>query len=130
MKQILVGRTAMITVPFAETSISLFGTIIPGVSVVTDAVTASYQKAILNTPVGSDLVASVARVLLLTKSIGNTESTNPNDKFRFWKAAPTGRMEFGFDLANQRVYQAEFIAYPDASQDFSLGVFGNVNAAA
>src|SRR5882724_94843 len=130
MKQILVGRTAMITVPFAETSISLFGTIIPGVSVVTDAVTASYQKAILNTPVGSDLVASVARVLLLTESIGNTESTNPNDKFRFWKAAPTGRMEFGFDLENQRVYQVEYIAYPDATQDFSLGVFGNVNATA
>jgi hypothetical protein len=127
MKQVLVGRTAMITVPFAETSVSLFGMIIPGVSVMVLS-GSSAAKALLNTPVGSDLVASVARALLLTKSIGNTESTTPNDKFRFWKAAPTGRMEFGFDLENQRVYQVEFFAYPDANQEFSLGVFGSVSA--
>lgn len=130
MKQILVGRTAMVTVPFAETSISLFKDIIVGVSYVTDATVASNQKVIINTPVGMDLVASAAKALLLTKSIGNTESAKANDKFRFWKAAPTGRMEFGFDLENQRVYQVEFFAYPDSTQDFSLGVFGDVSAVA
>lgn len=130
MKQILVGRTAQVTVPFAETSLSLFATIIPGASYVSGTGATSGQKAIINTPVGMDLVASLAQALLLTKSIGNTESTLSGDKFRFFKAAPTGRIEFNFDLENQRVYQVEFFAYPDQNQNFALGAFGNATASA
>jgi hypothetical protein len=128
MKQILVGRNAMITVPFAENNVSLFAIIIPGASAVTDSVSSDSQKVIINTPVGLDLVASVAQSLLLTKAIGNTESSDANDKFRFFKAAPTGRIEFSFDLENQRVYQVEFTAFPDATQDFALGVWGDTAA--
>ncbi|HXH10783.1 MAG TPA: hypothetical protein VNP04_13605 [Alphaproteobacteria bacterium] len=127
MKQVLVGRTAMVTVPFAESKVSLFATIIPGASAVTDAVSSESQKVIINTPIGKDLV-TIAKSLRLVKAIGNTESSDPNDVFRFFKAGPTGRIEFSFDLENQRVYSVEFFAYPDSTQDFALGVWGDINA--
>lgn len=127
MGQILVGRNATVTVPFAESKVSLFAQIIPGASAVTDGVSADSQKVIINTPVGLDLV-TIAKSLKLVKAIGNTESSDPNDVFRFFKAGPTGRIEFGFDLENQRVYNVEFVAYPDSSQDFALGVFGDESA--
>ena len=128
MKQILVGRNAMVTVPFAEGHVSLLALIIPGASAVTDSVSSDSQKIVINTPIGLDLVASVAQSLLLTKAVGNTESSDANDKFRFFKAAPTGKIEITFDLENQRVYQVEFTAFPDATQDFALGIWGDENA--
>jgi len=128
MKQILVGRTCMVTIPFAESKVSLFATIIPGASAVTDSVSSDSQKVIINTPIGLDLLASVAQSLVLTKSVGNTKSSDPNNVFRFFKAAPTGRIEFSFDLENQRVYEVEFSCFPDSTQDFALGVWGDTLA--
>jgi len=128
MKQILIGRTCMVTIPFAESKVSLFATIIPGASAVTDSVSTESQKVIINTPIGLDLLASVAQSLVLTKSVGNKKSTDPNNVFRFYKAAPTGRIEFSFDLENQRIYEVEMTCFPDSTQDFSLGEFGDQNA--
>jgi len=128
MKQIIVGRNASITIPFAETDLSLMSKIIPGASLVTDAVTATKKKVIINTPIGSDMVASVAQALLLIKAIGNTASTNENDKFRFFKAAPSGELEFAFSIEDQRVWEVEFTAYPDSTQSFAIGVFGDISA--
>ena len=125
MKQILVGRNATITVPFAETDLTLMSKLIPGASLVTDAVTATKKKVIVNTPIGSDLVASVAQALLLIKAIGNTASTDLTDQFRFFKAAPSGELEFAFSIEDQRVWEVEFTAYPDSTQNFAIGVFGD-----
>lgn len=128
MKSILVGRTCMVTIPFAEYQVSLFATIIPGASAVTDAISSDSRKVIINTPIGLDLVASASKSLVLTKSIGNTKSTDPNNVFRFFKAAPTGRIEFSFDLENQRTFEIEMTIFPDADQDFALGVWGDRDA--
>jgi len=86
------------------------------------------KKTIINTPVGADLVASAALSLLLIKAIGNVSSSNLNDRFRFFKAAPTGEVEFSFSIEDQRVFEVEFTAYPDADQSFALGVFGDEGA--
>lgn len=130
MKQIVVGRNATIKVPFAETDLSLMSKIIPLASFVQDVTTATKQKTVINTPVGSDLVASAAKALLLIKAIGGTASTDANDQFRFFKAAPSGEVEFAFSIEDQRVWEVEFTAYPDSTQDFALGVFGDESAAA
>ena len=129
LKQIMIGRNATITIPFAETDIALFSKIIPLASLVTDAVTPTKQKTIINTPIGSDLVASAARSLLLIKAIGNTASTDANDVFRFFKASPSGEVEFSFSVDDQRVYETEFTAYPDSTQSYAIGVFGDITAA-
>ena len=130
LKQIITGRNATITIPFAETSIELFSKMIPLASFVQDATTATKQKTIINTPIGSDLVASASKSLLLIKSIGGTASTDANDVFRFFKAAPSGEVEFAFSVDDQRVYETEFTAYPDSTQSFAIGVFGDIAATA
>lgn len=130
MKQIIVGRNATIKVPFAETDLTLMSKLIPGASLVTDAVTSTKKKVFLNTPIGSDMVASVAQALLLIKAIGNTASTNLNDQFRFFKAAPSGKLEFSFSIEDQRIWEVEYTAYPDSTQNFSLGTFGDPAATA
>lgn len=127
-KQILVGRNATIKVPFAETDLALMAKIIPLASHVIDSVDSSKKKTVINTPIGADLVASAAQSLLLIKAIGNTESTNANDRFRFYKATPQGELEFSFSIEDQRVFEVEFVAYPDINQDFALGVFGDESA--
>jgi len=127
MKEILVGRNAMIKTPFAETNLSLMATIIPFASFVQGTV-GSAKKTIINTPIGSDLLASAANSLRLTKVIGGVSSTNANDVFRFFKAAPSGRIEFDFSIEKQRIFTVDWTAYPDSTQSFHLGVFGDATA--
>jgi len=129
MKQILVGRNVVVRCPFAETDLAKISSFIPLASGVTDATSATQKKVIINTPVGADLVASASAQLKLTKSIGSATSTDPNDVFKFFKAAATGAVEVNFSIEDQRVWEVEFQVYPDASQDFALGVFGDENAA-
>ena len=128
MKQIVVGRTATIKVPFAETNLSLMSKIIPLASYVADTFDPTLAKTLLNTPIGSDLLASAAYSLRLTKAIGAVKSSNTNDVFRFYKAAPSGKVEFAFSIKDQRVFETEFTAYPDSTQSYSLGVFGSEQA--
>lgn len=129
MKQILIGRTATIKIPFAETDLLLMSKIIPLASHVTDSVTATNKKTIINTPIGSDLLASAAFSLKITKAIGAVKSSATNDVFRFYKAAPSGKVEFAFSIKDQRVFETEFTAYPDATKSYALGVFGTEAAA-
>ena len=117
----------MIKTPFAETNLSLMATIIPFASFVQGTV-GSAKKTIINTPIGSDLLASAANSLRLTKVIGGVSSTNANDVFRFFKAAPSGRIEFDFSIEKQRIFTVDWTAYPDSTQSFHLGVFGDATA--
>lgn len=121
-KQILVGRNATIKIPFAETDLELMSKIIPLASYSTDG---TKEKTIINTPIGSDLLASASNSLKLTKAIGVSASTDANDVFRFYKAAPSGEVEFAFSIEDQRIFEVEFMAYPDSSNNFALGVFGD-----
>lgn len=129
LKQILVGRTATIRIPFAETDLLLMSKLIPAASHVIDSVDATKKKTIINTPIGKDILSAVANSLRLTKSIGGVASSNLNDRFRFFKAAPTGTVEFQFSIENQRIFATEWTAFADAAQDYALGVFGNEAAA-
>ena len=126
MKQILVGRNVQVVCPFAETDLTKLSSFVPLASVVTSGV---FQKAIINTPVGADLVASASQILQLTKSIGSATSTDPNDVFKFFKAAATGAVEVNFSIEDQRVWNVTFQVYPDSTQNFALGVFGDSNIA-
>lgn len=126
MKQILVGRNVQVVCPFAETDLTKLSSFVPLTSVV---VSGAFQKTIINTPVGADLVASASQILKLTKSIGSATSTDPNDAFKFFKAAATGAVEVNFSIEDQRVWNVTFQVYPDSTQNFALGVFGDENIA-
>lgn len=129
LKQILVGRTAIIRIPFAETDLLLMSKLVPAASFVTDQVDATKKKVVINTPIGKDILSAVANSMKLTKSIGGVKSSNGNDVFRFFKAAPTGVVEFQFSIENQRVFSTQWMAFADSAQDYALGVFGNEAAA-
>lgn len=126
MKQILVGRNVTVKCPFAETNMTKLSSFIPLMSVVASG---AFAKAILNTPVGADLVASASKILQLTKSIGSATSTDANDVFKFFKAAATGAVEVNFSIEDQRIWEVEFTVYPDSTQSFALGVFGDSSIA-
>jgi len=128
MKQILVGRNVLVRCPFAETSLDLISSFIPLTSGVVDSVSADKKHVVINTPVGADLVASASKELRLTKSIGSATSTDPNDVFKFFKAAATGAVEVNFSIEDQRVWEVEFQIYPDQTQNFALGIFGDETA--
>ena len=129
MKQIVVGRTATIRCPFAETDLLLMSKIVPGASHVIDAVTSTKKKTVINTPIGRDLLSADAVSLRITKAIAGVVSSNSNDKFRFYKAAPSGRIETSFSIENQRIWTVDFTAFPDSTRNFDLGTFGNETAA-
>jgi hypothetical protein len=124
MKDILVGRNVTLTIPFAETDLQKLSSIIPLASV---SISGVFERADINTPVGADLVESAARLLRLTKSIGDSVSDDPNDAFVFYKVAAQGAVEVNFSIEDQRIWEVEARCYPDASNAFSLGVFGDHN---
>lgn len=124
MKDILVGRNITLTIPFAETDLTKLSTFIPLASV---SVSGVFERVNINTPVGADLVASAAQLLRLTKSIGDTTSTDPNDQFTFYQVAMKGAIEVTFSIEDQRIWEVEASVYPDASNGFALGVFGDYN---
>lgn len=122
MKDIIVGRNVTFTIPFAETDLTKLSTFIPLASV---SVSGAFERVDLNTPIGSDLLASGSQLMRITKTIGGVASTNLNDRFTFFNVATKGAVEVNFSIEDQRVWEVEAQAYPDASNGFALGVFGD-----
>lgn len=104
--QVITGMGATIKVPLAENtktnwalalnqSVSVGGHLIEGASIIG---TKLYDQA---------------ESLLLKKYVDGVASTDEADWIRFPRAAPTGNFSTSFGVANQRIIEVTFTAYPD-----------------
>lgn len=122
IKEIVMGRNASAKTPLAESTLETIVKLIPGGTLITDAVTPTKKKIDVTTGVGMDLY-SVADVLVLTPK----DSVDPNETITFPRAATPGSFSFAFRHDAERIYEATWMAYPDLTTG-ELIVFGDTTA--
>ncbi len=127
--QVITGMgPAEIDIPLAEWAMATLASVIPGAIQTTDAATPTKIKVTITPPIGTTL-RSLAKRLILKKVVGGVVSTNRADWVTFPVAAPICDLEMTYDATSQRVINAKFRAFPDASTG-ALYWFGDEDAAA
>lgn len=109
LNEYVLGRTAMVKVPMAETDLDKLLIAIPGSTLVTDATVVTKKKLLVKSDVGLALRSYADE--LVCAPIAQTATAN--DKFTMPIAAPKGEFKFAFKHDEERVYEVEFTGYPD-----------------
>lgn len=118
INEYIMGRTVSVKVPLAETTLENLAKIMPGATLVTDAVSKT-ARVDVPTGVGTSLL-DFAKTLTLHPI--NKPESDKSDDFVVHKAATAGALEFAYKLEDERIFNCEFKGYP--SEDgklFSVG---------
>lgn len=126
VNEYITGRTASVKTPLAETSLDRFQIMFPGSTIVTDATVSTKKKLNGNAAQGVSL-RSLADILTLhPKAI---ISTDKSQDFTLPVASPKGDISFAYKHNEERVYNVEFMGYPDLTTGL-LFVIGDKTATA
>lgn len=109
LNEYVLGRTAMVKVPMAETDVEKLAVAIPGSTLVTDSVDTTKKKLLVKSDVGLALRSYAQK--LVCDPIASTSTANQN--FTMPIAAPKGEFKFSFKHDEERIYEVEFTGYPD-----------------
>lgn len=110
VNEYITGRTAMVKVPLAETSLDRLQVAIPGSLIITDATTPSKKKLQGLTSIGTSLRTLADELILHPKPLPSNDKTQD---FILPTASPKGDLTFSFKHDEERVYNVEFTGYPD-----------------
>jgi hypothetical protein len=106
ISEYITGRSIVVRAPLAETTLENLAAIMPGTTVTGT----TNKKASVNTGVGTNLLA-IAEELRL-HPIGLDEADQSQDVV-IPLAASAGAARFAFKLDEERIFNAEFVGYPD-----------------
>jgi len=124
VNEYITGRTASVKCPLAETSLDRFLIMFPGSAIITDATVSTKKK--LNGVVGSGIsLRTLADILKLHPK--NIVSTDKSQDFTLPIASAKGDVQFAFKHNEERVYNVEFMGYPDLTTGL-LFVIGDTTA--
>lgn len=126
VNEYIMGRTVVVRVPLAESDLQLLVQVIPGSTLVTDAVTPTKIKLNIPTGVGTSL-RDLADVLLLHPT--NELTTYKAEDLTIPLAAPSGDLSFAYRHDEERVFMIEFVGYAENLTGL-LAVFGDASAVA
>lgn len=111
VKQVITGRTARVTVPFALYDLDKLAKVIPNATLVTDSTDQTKKKIQINANAGFDLT-QLAKKLVIKPT---DPSATPNDWITIPLAIPTTDIEYTYDTDNERVAKITFEAIPDTN---------------
>lgn len=126
INEYVIGRTVSVTVPMAETDLVKLNLVLPGSSIVTDAVTSTKKKLVVPNAVGQSLLAVADQ--LVCHPIARASSDRSQD-FVVPLTAPKGDLNFAFKLNEERIYNVVFTGYPDLTTG-TLFIMGDRTATA
>ena len=120
ISETIMGRECKIKVPLAETTLENLVKVMPGATLVTDGVDPTKKRVDVVNGVGINLL-SVAKVLVL-----HPQSLADNDysqDFNVPIAATAGALNFAYKLDQERIYDVNFMGYPNpvTRRLFSIG---------
>ena len=119
INEYVMGREVTVKCPLAETTLDNLVKIMPGATLVTDAVDPLKKVVNVNTGIGINL-RDIAQTLVLHPI--NKADTDKSDDFTVFKAATAGQLQFSYQLENERIFSCEFNGYPDdAGKLFAVG---------
>lgn len=122
VKRTITGRTAEVTVPFAEKDIEKMESIIPGSTLVVNANDPTKKRLDVNAGKVIDLL-TVAKKLVI---IPLAEGTTPEDYVTLYSAAPQANLEYTYSYDNELITNVTFVGFPD--DDANLISFGDPDA--
>lgn len=108
INEYIMGREVSVKVPMAETTLENLVRIMPGATLITDAVDPLKMVVNVSTAIGTNLL-DVAQALVL-RPVGKTDAS---EDFTVFKAGTAGALTFAYKLENERVFNVEFSGYPD-----------------
>jgi hypothetical protein len=123
VEDIIIGRVCMVKVPLAETTIDNLVAIMPGATKIVDGTTATTIKVEVKTGVGLSLLNLAQKLVLKPK-----EAIDDSENFTIPLAMAPGAMSFAYKIDEERIFMAEFKAYPDANG--VIYIFGDETAVA
>mgnify|MGYP003641048852 CR=1 FL=1 len=110
VNEFITGRTCTVKVPLAETTLDNLIAIMPGAVKVIDGTDVTSIKVIVSDSVGYSLRDNAAKLVLTPKN-----AVDSSEDFTVPLAMAPGAMSFKYMVDEERVYMAEFKAYPDAA---------------
>jgi hypothetical protein len=109
----------MVKVPLAESTVANLAAIMPGAYLNVAA-----DRVDVIPGAGIDLITT-AKTLIL-RPLG---ATGTEEDFVVWKASTGGGLEFNYDNQAERVFNIEFMGYPDNTKKDTLFTYGDSTAA-
>lgn len=123
----IMGRNVTVKVPLAETTLANLVAIMPGATLVTDAVDPTKKKVVVTNGVGVNLIDIAKELRLHPKG---KPLTDKSDDFVIPKAATPGALTFAYKVDDERIFNCEFTGYPDVSAADTLFIVGDETAEA
>jgi hypothetical protein len=117
IKEYIMGRQVSVKAPLAETTIQNMAALMPGATI-SGAVGSEVLS--VTTGVGADLL-ELAKPLRL-HPVALPESDKSED-FVIYRAATPGALNFAYKLDSERIFNADFMGYPDPATGklFAIG---------
>lgn len=112
---VITGRNVMVKVPLAETTVANLAKIMPGAYL-----NVAGDRVDVVPGAGIDLIQT-AKTLIL-RPLGATDT---EEDFVVWKASTGGGLEFSYDNQSERIFNIEFMGYPDTSKNDTLFTYGD-----
>ena len=112
INEYIMGRSVRVTVPLAETTLENLVEIMPGSTLVTDGSDPTMKRVDVTTGIGNNLL-NVAKVLVL-HPVGLPDNDVSED-FNIPLAATAGALTFAYKLDDERIYNVEFVGYPNST---------------
>ncbi|MDX5412907.1 MAG: hypothetical protein LPK02_07650 [Rhodobacterales bacterium] len=102
----LIGRSIMVTTPLAETTVENLVATMPGATLVTNA---GNSKAEVTTGIGTNLIDLAQPLILHPIAAGASLA----EDITIPRAATAGNMTFSYQLDSERVFNVQWMGYPD-----------------
>lgn len=122
VNEYIMKRSCQVTVPLAETTIDNMIKIMPGASLVVDAVDPLIKRVDVTTGVGTSLLDGALKLVLRPIEL-DTATPDKSEDFVVPLAATSGALQFAYKVDEERVFNTVFTGYPDSATGklFSFG---------
>lgn len=117
IKEYIIGREVSVKAPLAETTIQNIAALMPGATITG---TAGSEVLNVTTSVGADLLTLAKPLRLHPAALPDTDKS---EDFVIYRAATPGALNFAYKLDAERIYNADFVGYPDVATGklFAIG---------
>ncbi len=123
----IMGRSIVVRVPLAETTLENMAAIMPGSLMITDGTDPDKKKVEVRSGVGIDLLSTAKELIL--HPIEKPDADTSEDLV-IPLANTAGGLQFAYKYDAERIYQCEFKGYPDSSKNGLLFIYGDKTATA
>lgn len=123
----IMGRNITVSAPLAETTIQNLVALMPGATLVTDAVTSTKIKAVVTSGTGISLLALAKELIMHPIELPDSDVS---EDLVIPLAATAGAMNFAYKYDEERIFNTTFKGYPDRAQNGLLFIYGDKTAVA